>query len=533
MRVRATEESKNILAFDLSGQMRAVSAKVDGRPAEVYERDSVRSGLVRNTGNELLLVLPDQPLAPGSEHDVEIEHEGKVVIEAGHGVYFVSARGTWYPGRGLQFADYDVTYRYPATLDLVAAGRVTEDRVDGDTHITRRVPESKLRLLGFNLGKFARTREERSGITVEVLANKEVEDALRPRQPEPDVSTLDTRPRRRGPPNMEPLTPQPPPPPLPARRMGGIADEVVDSMNFYRAKFGEPLLHHIEVSPLPGRFGQGFGGIIYLPTVNYVMSDSTAANKDQGFFRDLLLAHEVAHQWWGNIVSSNSYHHEWLMEALANYSALIYMESKIGAKADEIALEIYRRNLFTKGPDGETTESEGPVVQGRRLEGSNNPAAYTAVIYGKGTWILHMLRRRMGDERFLKMLAELRRRYQFQALDTEGFRKLCAEFLPPGSVDSKLEGFFDQWVYGTGVPALKLTYSVKGTAGAYKLTGTVTQSGVDEDFSIAVPVEIQTGRGKAVVQQVRTSSDPVPFTVSVSAANARAVLDPGMSVLRQ
>ena len=88
-------------------------------------------------------------------------------------------------------------------------------------------------------------------------------------------------------------------------------------------------------------------------------------------------------------------------------------------------------------------------------------------------------------------------------------------------------------MYGTGVPALKLTYSVKGNASAYKLTGTVTQSGVDEDFSIAVPVEIQTGRGKVVVRQVRTSSDPVPFTVNVTAANARAVLDPGMSVLRQ
>jgi len=533
MRVRVTEQSRNILAFDLSGQMRAISAKVDGKPAEVYERDSVRSGLVRNTGNELLMVLPGQPLAPGSEHEVEIEHEGKVVVEAGHGVYFVSARGTWYPGRGLQFANYDVTYRYPAGLDLVAAGRVMEDRIEGDAHITRRAPESKLRLLGFNLGKFERMKQERNGITVEVLANKDVEDALRPRQPEPDISTLDTHPRRRAPPNVEPLAPQAPPPPHPASRMGGIADEVLDSMSFYEAKFGDPLLRHIEVSPLPGRFGQGFGGIIYLPTVNYVMSDSSAANKDQGFFRDLLLAHEVAHQWWGNIVSSNSYHHEWLMEALANYSALMYMESKVGAKADETALEVYRRNLFLKGPDGETTESEGPVVQGRRLEGSNNPAAYTAVIYGKGTWILHMLRRRMGDERFLKMLAELRRRYQFQALDTDGFRKVCAEFLPPGSIDPKLEGFFDQWVYGTGVPALKLTYSVKGKPGAYKLTGTLTQSDVDEDFSIAIPVEIQTGRGKPIVQQVRTSSDPVSFTVNVGVANARAVLDPGMSVLRQ
>jgi aminopeptidase N len=268
--------------------------------------------------------------------------------------------------------------------------------------------------------------------------------------------------------------------------------------------------------------------------VNYLTGDIGSANKDQGFFRDLLVAHEVAHQWWGNIVTTGSYHHEWIMEALANYSALMYLETKVGSKATETALELYRHNLFVKGPDGETAESEGPVVQGRRLEGSNNPTASVAVIYGKGSWIMHMLRRRLGDERFSKMLAELRRRYEFKAIETEEFRRLCAEFMPPGAIDAKLENFFDQWVYGTGVPTLKLAYSVKGKPGAYKLTGTVTQSDADEDFSVAVPVEIQTGRGKPVVQQVRTSSgESVSFSVNVAVANAKAVLDPGWSVLKR
>jgi aminopeptidase N len=272
--------------------------------------------------------------------------------------------------------------------------------------------------------------------------------------------------------------------------------------------------------------------MIYLPTVDYLIPDR-GTGKEQGFFRDLLVAHEVAHQWWGNIVTSGSYHHEWLMEALANYSAVMYMETKIGVRASEIALESYRKALFERGPDGETAESEGPVVQGRRLEGSNNPNASSAVMYGKGSWVIHMLRRRMGDERFLKMLGELRHRYEWKALDTEAFRALCAEFLPPGSADPKLENFFDQWVYGTGVPTLKLTFSVKGKPGAYRLTGTVTQSDVPDDFSIGVPVEIQKGRGKSVVQQVRTGSDPAPFTVSVSSPTAKAVLDPGWSVLRR
>jgi aminopeptidase N len=197
-----------------------------------------------------------------------------------------------------------------------------------------------------------------------------------------------------------------------------------------------------------------------------------------------------------------------------------------------MVLNQYKVSMLTKGPDGQTAESEGPVVQGRRLENSNNPNAFNAVAYGKGTWIMHMLRRRMGDAQFLKMLAELRRRYEWKTLDTEQFRLLCAEFMPKDTNDPKLESFFDQWVYGTGVPTLKLSYSVKGKPGALMLVGTVAQSDVPEDFSVSVPVEIQTGKGK-VIKQVQTSSDDATFSVPVTLATAKATLDPASSVLRR
>jgi hypothetical protein len=534
VRIRAREESTNLIALDLSGRMRATSAKIDGVPAEVYERESLRTGLVQNNGNELLMVIPPQPLVPGSEHEIEIEHEGKVILEAGHQVYFVSARGAWYPNRGLQFASFDVTYRYPKTLNLVASGLVKEDRVEGDVRITRRAPDGFVRLLGFNLGQYECKELERGGITAEVCANKQLEDALRPRVPDAAQQTVGdaTRTRRRAGPPTIPEDNMTAPVSNPVNQLTRIAGHVDAATVFYRARFGEPPIHRIEVSPVPGRFGQGFSGMIYLPTVNYLEASASIGSipaKDQMFFRDLLLAHEVAHQWWGNIVTSASYHNEWLMESLANYSSIMYMESQLGPKAVETALEHYKKELFAKGQDGETAESEGPVVQGRRLETSNNPNASFAVIYGKGTWVIHMLRRRMGDERFLKMLAELRRRYEWKAIDNEAFRALCAEFLPKGSSDPKLESFFDQWVYGTGVPVLKLTSSVK----AGKLTATITQSDVSEDFSIQVPVEIQTARGKSVVKMVWTNSDPVQITVPVTTPTAKAILDPGWSVLHR
>ncbi len=536
--VQITPDSQNVIPLDLSGQMKVLSAKVDGVEAEIYQRESVRAGLVRNTGNELLLVLPPQPLVPGTEHEIEIIHEGKVVLDAGHGVYFVSARGTWYPGRGLQFATFDVTYRYPAALDLVAAGQVQEDKQENGVRTTRRVTEGKVRLLGFNLGKYERREVTRDGITVQISANKELEDALRPKVPEPPSLPDAPRPRRRaiGAASDLGTNPMPVRLPNPVNYLNRITEEVDEATAFYRSHFGEPPLKRLEVSPVPGRFGQGFAGMIYLPTVNYVEASPTGGTMSAatiGYLRDLLVAHEVAHQWWGNVVTSGSYHHEWLMESLANYSGIMFLEKKQGVKSVEMALDTYKKSLLTVGLDGETAESEGAVVQGRRLEGSNNPNASNAVIYGKGTWIIHMLRRRLGDERFLKMLGEVRRRFEWKALDTESFRQVCAEFLPPGSSDAKLEGFFDQWVYGTGIPTLKLTSSVKGKPGAYRLTGTLTQSDVSDDVSIQVPVEIQVGKLKPVVKMVRSASEPVEFSFPVAGPGAKAVLDPGMTVLRR
>jgi hypothetical protein len=541
IRFQATAESSNVIPFDLSAQMKPTEAKLDGVPAEVYQRDSVRSNLAQNSGNELLLVVPPRPLEPGSEHEVEIHHEGKVVLDAGHQVYFVSSRGTWYPNRGAQFASYDVTYRYPKSLDLVSAGKVVEDRTEDDMRITRHVPDGRIRMLAFNLGVYERKMLERGGEQIEVSANREVEDALRYRTQEQFTEPTVGVPGRRPPRVFDGLTRVEPPAPQPAavnpaNQLSNVADDVAAAVEFYRARFGEAPINRLEVSPVPGRFGQGFAGMIYLSTLSYLPVTARPLSLmppwQQVFYGEFLRAHEVAHQWWGNIVTAGSYRHEWLMEALSNYSALLFLESRHGPKITDGLLEQYRRALLAKGPDGETAESEGPVVEGRRLENSNNPSAWNAIAYGKGAWIIHMLRRRLGDAQFTKMLTELRRRYEWNTIDTEQFRLLCAEFLPSQAPDPKLENFFDQWVYGTGIPTLKITYSVKGKPGAWKLSGAVAQADVPDDFSVTVPVEIQTGRGK-IVREIQTGSDPAPFSVPVSAATAKAVLDPSASVLRR
>jgi aminopeptidase N len=196
-------------------------------------------------------------------------------------------------------------------------------------------------------------------------------------------------------------------------------------------------------------------------------------------------------------------------------------------------LDSYRADLLNKSTSGQIVDSTGPIVLGPRLENSQEPRAWQSIIYGKGSWIMQMLRRRMGDERFFSMLAELMARYGGKEVSTEDFRELAAKFLPPKSDDPKLEAFFAQWVYGTGIPSLKLSWSIKGKAPSLRLVGTLTQSDVDEDFSAIVPVEIQVARGRAITQWVRSAADPVTFTVALTQAPLKVALDPHYAVLRR
>jgi aminopeptidase N len=255
--------------------------------------------------------------------------------------------------------------------------------------------------------------------------------------------------------------------------------------------------------------------------------------RERMFFSEILAAHETAHQWWGNVVSSAGYHDEWLMEALADYSALLYLEANSGEQPLAEVLDRYRFDLLQKTGNGQTVESAGPIVLGMRLENSQTPQAYYAITYGKGSWIMHMLRRRLGQDNFIAMLAELRKQYERKPVSTEEFRHLSAQFLPPKSPDPELEDFFDQWVYGTGIPSLKLSSSLQGKAPALRLTGNVTQGDVDDEFSVPVPIEIQLPGGKSMTHWVHTSNGATSFSVPLKQAPVKVVLDPDLSVLRR
>ena len=527
------------LPLDISRKVRVLEAKVDGVPAEVFQPESLRANLIRGSDNATFLVVPAQPLEAGRTSKVEILHEGDVVSPAGDGVYFVASRATWYPNREVQFAPYDITFRYPKTLDLVATGDVTEDRTEGDWRITRRQTSAPIRFAGFNLGQYLNAAASQGGYTVEVYGNRSQEAAFQSQPREPVLTPL---PQQqvwpRGPRKELPVLLPPPPETRTItfpERLSQLASEVASALDFLASRFGPPPSPRLTVSPIPGSFGQGFPGLIYLSTLSYLppgrRAVSVRARPEDLFYSDTLQVHEAAHQWWGNVVATSDYQDDWLMEALASYSSLLYLEKKKGTRAMENMLEEYKRRLLSKDEEGKPVESAGPITWSLRLSSSLSPAAWRIITYDKGSWIIHMLRRRMGDQQFWAMLTEACRRYRFSAITTQQFRQLAEEYLPKNAPERSLENFFEQWVYGTGIPTLKLSFSVKGKAPAVRLTGTVKQSDVPEDFSALVPVEIQFANAKPMVRWVRTGDDAGTFAVGLKQPPLKVLLDPSGAVL--
>ncbi|MGI8744494.1 MAG: M1 family aminopeptidase [Bryobacteraceae bacterium] len=519
---------ERVLPFSISRQMRVHDVEVDGRPVEVFQKESLRANLIRGPENETILVVTPEPLTAGQPHEIVFRHEGAVISKAGDRVYYVGARGTWYPRHDMEFARYDLTFRYPKTLNLVATGEVVEDRTDGEWRITRRRSASPIRFAGFNLGDYESVQVDRGSYRILAYANRRLETALQPKSPViaqfPPPNALGRR--RQFDATQLPVAA---PPADPTARLQTLADNIANAFDFMTAAFGPPATKTVAITPIPGGFGQGFPGLVYLSTVAYLDPAQRPPMHDrfqQTFFSEVLQAHELAHQWWGNLVIVDGYQDVWLMESLANYSALMYLEKKSGTRALDATLDQYKTRLLAKGPNGRPVESAGPVTLGYRLQSSQSPEAANVITYEKGTWVMHMLRKRLGDAPFEKMLREICQTYRYRTLSTDQFRQAASRFLPPHTPDPDLTGFFDAWVYGTGIPAVKLTCAMHGL----KLTGTVAQSEVPEDFTAYVPIEVQIGRQKTL-EWVATGSDPIPFSIPLHRPPSKVGLDTNDSLI--
>jgi len=232
-----------------------------------------------------------------------------------------------------------------------------------------------------------------------------------------------------------------------------------------------------------------------------------------GSFAEFVVAHELAHQWWGDMVTCRDFHHIWLNEGFATYGEALWAESQGGPAAyhADLALNKYY------GPGSVWVPND---LDEARIFSSD-------LSYDKGSWVLHMLRHVLGDAAFFASLAQYRSSHQYGTAVTEDFRDACES-----ASGRDLDAFFQQWVYGERYPIYRADWTSAPAAGGYDVTLTLEQRQGWQLFTMPVDVRIQTAGGPRdfVVPDSLASQT---FVLHVDAQPLSLAIDPDDWILRQ
>ncbi len=265
---------------------------------------------------------------------------------------------------------------------------------------------------------------------------------------------------------------------------------------------------------LPGGHSPAYFVVFHqpLPTTPYSWSGDPVAFDDN--YPHLFLAHEVAHQWWGQAVGWKNYHEQWLSEGLAQYYAAIYAAEDRGPAMLTTLIAGMRKST-------EPFLSQGPISLGYRLGHIRNEGrVFRAIVYNKSAVVLHMLRRLMGDDAFFRGLKRFYADWRFKKAGTDDLRAAFEAETP-----MKLERFFDRWVRGFGRPTLTVTWrNHAGGGGIIR----VEQSG--DVFDLPLTVQIQFADGRSETRTLRLGERAHEEAVEGAAAIRRVTVRDDLSL---
>ncbi len=545
VRIRAAQSGERLIPFQFSRLLNVEAVTAGTEPLFSFPDSSSTPEERVASGSDLLYVLLPSPSSAGDNIELTIRYHGNVIRNAGNGVLFVGARESWYPhfGDTASFSSYDLTFHWPHKLRLAATGAKIDEREDGDSRTGHWRTEKPASVAGFNLGEYAFASLADNNYSVDVYANRQLEQALLSRLREPEVDDLSSS--LSGPvgaQRREQLRLQMPPP-SPADVLKALAREIDSSIHFYENLSGPAPFRQLSVSQIPGTFGQGWPGLLYLSTYSFLPAETQEraglSESGQEHFHDLVPFHEVAHQWWGNVVGWSSYRDQWIDEGLANYMALLFADSrKIPDHKLRLWLDRYRKRLVEKD-SLETAPAEiGSMDLGFRLDSSHNPEGFDLLVYGKGSWFFHMLREMLRepsaknpDARFISFLHTLQAQYAYRALSADDLqREIELVMTPAMAIEGRrsMDWFFADWVHGTGIPHYRMEYSTRRSEKGFVIKGKLLQSGVAASFVAPVPIYSSNG---GYLGRVIASGAETPFHFNVTREPGKLLIDPQMTLL--
>lgn len=230
---------------------------------------------------------------------------------------------------------------------------------------------------------------------------------------------------------------------------------------------------------------------------------------------DGLVAHELAHQWWGDLLTCKDWSQLWLNEGFATYFAAMFERDDRGQNDFDYRMLRLKESYF----ELETDDNRIPVV---RTQYSDPNEAINRRVYNKGAWILHMLRARYGDARFQEAIRLYTARNVNTAVETSDLFDVFEEL----SGDN-LERFIDEWLLAAGYPKLKARYTWDDESKTALITITQTQT-VDETtplFHLDVPVET-IASGETVRRTVSLDDKEASISIALPSRPEMVTIDP-------
>ncbi|MET0466561.1 MAG: M1 family metallopeptidase [Chitinophagaceae bacterium] len=280
----------------------------------------------------------------------------------------------------------------------------------------------------------------------------------------------------------------------------GQAKDVLPFFIKYVGPYGYKKLANVQSKTI-------FGGLENANTIFYSENSITGTRKSES-----LLAHEIAHQWFGNMATEKTFAHLWLSEGFATYMTILYMEDKYGKDTAIHMLQTDREQVIRS----EVTNKRSVVD-----ENPNYMALLNTNSYQKGGWVLHMLRQELGDQLFQKAISTYYNQYENRNADTRDLQKVIEQ------VSGKdLSVFFDQWLYKPGLPDLdvKWGYSFKTNK-----TWIEIRQLQENGFVFTLPVQLLDKARKSTTKNISVSNR---YThIEFDGAMSEVILDPATTLL--
>lgn len=483
-------------------QMRIVSAR----------RGDVELAAVQEPWESGFTVFLNEPLKAREKLELNVTLEGDFVrdAESVEDCYYPRSNTSWYPRQGyLDRSTFDLTFRHPKKLRVASVGvRTSEEQSaeDKDAVISKYEMKHPVALVTFALGPFKRYTEsikwEKGGAPTPL-----------------EFSSL--------PGDYLPI------------KEDFIMAELNNAVRYFTVLFGDYPYPVFGAAIHPFGFGQGFPSMLMIPPTD-------RASK----FTYEFIAHETAHQWWGNIVAWRSYRDQWLSEGFAEYSGVLYTRMRQNPEARDELLGLKRSSLkelpiTTTGVGKGRLVDVGPIILGHRLNTSKTQGTYQTLIYNKGALVLRMIHYMLSNpstgegQPFFDMMTDFVERYRNKTASSEDFLQVVNEHFAKSAIGrhyglNNLNWLFHQSVYQTALPSYELQYKIEDQPdGKVLVSGTIKQDNAPADWAMILPVKFTFGSNQSGAGMVIVKGAASPFQMRLPARPKKIELDPDRWILAE